>query len=118
MKYFNYSEFDSPDSPGSGHNMEDDFLHMLDKAREVSGIPYVITSGFRTEDWNDHVGGKSDSAHLHGCAADIACSTSRDRFLIITGLLTAGFDRIGIGEDFIHVDNDWEKPEAVAWAYY
>ena len=118
MKYFNYDEFDSPDAPGSGNLMEPDFLEMLDKAREISGIPFIITSGYRTEDWNDHVGGKSDSAHVHGCAADIACTTSRDRFLIITGLLSAGFDRIGIGETFIHVDNDWEKPEAVAWHYY
>ena len=64
MKYFNYSEFDSPDMPGSGHNMEDDFLHMLDKAREVSGIPYVITSGFRTEDYNDSINGVSDSSQF------------------------------------------------------
>ena len=45
MKYFNYDEFDSPDAPGSGNLMEADFLEMLDRAREISGIPYIITSG-------------------------------------------------------------------------
>ncbi len=46
MKYFTYSEFDSPDEPGSGKNMRHDFLEMLDFAREESGIPFKITSAF------------------------------------------------------------------------
>lgn len=117
MRWFNYSEFDSPDDPGTGNLMDQDFLEMLDDARNVAGIPFVITSGYRTESWNHHVGGKQDSAHLKGCAADIACGTSRDRFLIVTALLEVGFDRIGIGEDFIHVDSDWEKNAALIWNY-
>ena len=117
MKWFNYSEFDSPDEPGSGNNMDVDFLDMLDKAREFAGIPFVITSGYRTQAHNRQVGGKADSSHLQGCAADIACGTSRDRFLIVTALLHAGFDRIGIAGDFVHVDCDWEKHAALVWVY-
>jgi hypothetical protein len=122
MKWFNYSEFDSPDEPGSGHYMDQEFLDMLDDARTVAGIPFVITSGYRTQDYHDELtrrGYKTaqNSAHLKGCAADIAATTSRDRFLIITALLEVGFDRIGIGEDFIHVDNDWEKNCALCWLY-
>lgn len=117
MKWFNYSEFDSPDEPGTGNLMDIDFLEMLDEARSVAGIPFVVTSGYRTESWNQHVGGKKDSSHLSGCAADISCTTARDRFIIITSLLEAGFDRIGIGEDFIHVDIDWEKNAALIWTY-
>lgn len=48
MKWFNYSEFDSPDEPGSGHYMDQEFLDMLDEARSRAGIPFVITSGYRT----------------------------------------------------------------------
>jgi len=117
MRWFNYSEFDSPDEPGTGNLMDIDFLEMLDEARNVAGIPFVVTSGYRTEFWNQQVGGKKDSAHLSGCAADISCTTSRDRFIIITSLLEAGFDRIGIGEDFIHIDTDWEKNAALIWTY-
>ena len=31
MKYFNYSEFDSPDVQGSGQMMDRDFLEILDQ---------------------------------------------------------------------------------------
>jgi hypothetical protein len=118
VKWFNYAEFDSPDDPGSGHNMDADFLEMLDEARSRAGIPFVITSGFRTDEHNAELGGANDSSHLKGCAADIFAYTSRDRFLILTSLLEAGFDRIGIGEDFIHVDSDWEKSGNLVWTYY
>ena len=117
MKWFNYSEFDSPDEPGSGNNMDQDFLEMLDEARSRAGVPFVITSGFRSEAHNEAVG-VPGSSHLKGCAADIVAYTSRDRFLIVTALLEAGFDRIGIGEDFIHVDSDWEKAGNLVWTYY
>ena len=33
MKYFTYEEFDSPDLPGSGHEMQPIFLEKLDLAR-------------------------------------------------------------------------------------
>ena len=122
MRWFNYSEFDSPDDPGTGNLMDIDFLEMLDEARSVAGIPFVITSGYRTENHQEFLrrsGYKTsaNSAHLKGCAADISCTTARDRFIIITSLIEAGFDRIGIGEDFIHVDSDWEKSAAVIWTY-
>ena len=35
MKYFTLQEFDSSDKPGSGKNMDKDFLEMIDCAREV-----------------------------------------------------------------------------------
>jgi zinc D-Ala-D-Ala carboxypeptidase len=117
MKWFNYSEFDSPDDPGSGNYMDEEFLDMLDEARSVAGIPFVITSGLRTEAWNHRVGGTPNSSHMKGCAADIACSTSRDRFLIVTALLEVGFDRIGIYDTYIHVDNDWEKNSALIFLH-
>ena len=113
MRWFNYSEFDSPDDPGSGNYMDEEFLDMLDEARSVAGIPFVITSGLRTEAWNHRVGGAPNSSHMKGCAADIACTTSRDRFLIVTALLEVGFDRIGIYDTYIHVDSDWEKNSAL-----
>lgn len=117
MKWFNYSEFDSPDEPGSGHYMDQEFLDMLDEARSRAGIPFVITSGYRTESHSYAVGSNASSSHCKGCAADIAAGTSRDRFLIVTALLEVGIDRLGIGEDFIHCDIDWEKSANVIWNY-
>jgi len=118
MKYFNIEEFDSPDEPGSGQYMDDDFLEMLDRARDFAGIPFIINSGYRTKAANRDAGGLKNSAHLDGFAADIRCNASRERMYIVGALLEAGFNRIGIGNGFIHVDNDPTKPEDVIWTYY
>lgn len=121
-KWFKQSEFDSPDLEGSGEMMEDGFMNMLDLARDIYGHPMIITSGFRTVAYNKSLRDKGQSAsqnssHLLGWAADIRCTNSRQRFLMIESFLDAGFSRIGIGKDFIHVDCDPEKDNAVIWTY-
>ena len=122
MKYFKLSEFDSPDEVGSGSNMDATFLEMLDDARGWAGIPFKITSGFRTPSHNAYVGGvqaglkSKGSSHLFGYAADIACNNSADREIILAAVIEAGFRRIGIANTFIHVDNDPDKNPAV-WLY-
>jgi uncharacterized protein YcbK (DUF882 family) len=121
MKYFTHSEFDSPDEPGSGKNMRHDFLEMLDFAREESGIPFKITSGFRTQAYNKDLikrgyQASPNSAHLKGCAADIACGNSAKRSIMVRALVNVGFTRLGISKTFIHVDNDQAKSDAI-WLY-
>ena len=117
MRYFEYYEFDSPDVQGSGQLMDKGFLEMLDEARGLANLPFVINSGFRTPEHNKKVDGKENSSHLAGYAADIACSDSRSRFIIIDALIQAGFTRIGVAKSFIHVDNDSEKDGNVIWTY-
>ena len=117
MKYFNINEFDSPDVIGSGDKMNKEFLNMLDLARELADTPFKITSGVRSEAHNKKVGGVSNSSHILGYAADVACNDSVSRYKIITALLKAGFDRIGIAKTFIHVDNDPDKATGVIWIY-
>ncbi len=117
LKHFSINEFDSPDLPNSGLNMDNDFLQMLDIAREIANIPFKINSGYRTKEHNKKVGGKSDSSHLVGKAVDIAYSNSRDRWIIITALQEAGFNRLGIAKTFVHTDNDQTKSPDVIWTY-
>lgn len=117
MKYFDISEFDSPDAPGSGKNMNEFFLGNLDDARGIAGIPFTITSGYRTIEHNDRIGGVDSSSHTAGYAVDIACRDSRSRWLIINALILVGFNRIGVADTFIHVDADPTKPENVIWTY-
>ena len=114
LKYFKLSEFD--DAPGTGKNMKKDFLKKLDKARELSGCSYVISSGFRSKETNKRVGGVPNSSHLKGCAADIVCKDSGTRQKIVNGLIQAGFTRIGIADTFIHCDTDKDKTDAI-WLY-
>ena len=117
LKNFTIDEFDSPDLPRSGLNMDNDFLQMLDIAREIANIPFKINSGYRTKEHNKKVGGKSDSSHLVGKAVDISYSNSRDRWIIITALQEAGFNRLGIAKTFVHTDSDQTKSPDVIWTY-
>jgi len=117
MRYFVLTEFDSPDSPGSGAKMDSDFLEMLDKARERAEVPFRITSGYRTKKHNKAVGGVENSSHTLGLAADISCEDSARRYLIIEALLYVGFNRIGIASTFIHVDLAIDRPQNLIWTY-
>jgi uncharacterized protein YcbK (DUF882 family) len=117
VKYFNYSEFDSPDVQGSGQMMDKTLLEMLDEVRDKFDKPIHITSGFRTPAHNEAVGGVETSSHLKGLAVDIACNKSTDRFDLINCLLDIGFSRIGIADTFIHADIDQTKAQGVMWTY-
>jgi hypothetical protein len=121
LKYFNLTEFDSPDSEGSGKNMTRDFLKKLDRARDIAKVPFKISSGFRTPQHNVNLReqgykASANSSHLKGCAADIVCKDSGTRQKIVDGLIQAGFTRIGIAKTFIHCDTDKDKNDAI-WLY-
>jgi len=115
-KYFKKEEFACP---CCGKNeIKDEFLEKLDEAREIAGVPFVITSGYRCSKHNKEVGGSPTSSHLKGLAADIKTTSSKQRYKILNALLKVGFKRVGIGQNFIHVDLDTEKVQEVAWDYY
>jgi len=115
--YFEYSEFDSPDQVGSYEHMSVEFLNKLAQARKIAAISFKITSGYRSPAHNEKVGGVKGSSHTNGHAADIYAPTSRQKYLIINALLQAGFNRIGVAKNFIHVDDDPSKNEDVIWTY-
>ncbi len=122
FKYFSYSEFDSPDVPGSGEkNMSKEFIRRLDAAREIAGVPFKILSGYRTEAHNTEVGGASTSSHMSGLGADIDYSTEEEKIAILTGLRKMDFKRFGIrtgaSGSSIHVDMDPDKSQYVVWGY-
>ena len=114
MIHFSIAEFDCPDC--GKNNMDELFLEMLDVARNIAGVPFVINSGCRCHKHNREVGGSEGSSHLSGNAADISCSNSTDRIKIVRACIQAGFNRIGVGSIFIHVDNSMDKNEAM-WKY-
>lgn len=123
-RYFKLSEFDSPDAPGSGQNMDPEFVRLLDEARHRAGVPFRITrgGGYRTAQYNRNLcqrnpNASPTSSHLKGLAADIACQDSRERYLIIQALTACGLNRIGVARTFVHVDDDPNKIEDLMWTY-
>ena len=111
MKTKYFQELDNLDK------MDSNFLKLLDEAREVAEIPFVINSAWRSEDKNREVGGSPNSSHLKGLAVDIHVSDSRSRFIILEALMSVGFNRIGIADTFIHVDLSVDKSQRVIWTY-
>ena len=114
--YFKYSEFDSPDLVGSGELMDFAFIGKLELVREKCGFPFIITSGYRTAEHNAAVGGKSNSAHLRGLAADVSVSDGPQRFKLVKAALEVGFRRLEIGKlgpgrEWVHCDLDPTLPQ-------
>lgn len=113
MKYFKRKEFICP---CCGKEWMDLFtLAKFDHARELAGIPFVVTSGCRCEVTNRAVGGAEDSAHLYGRAGDFKAASSYDRFLIVRGLILAGITRIGIYAGHVHGDDNPNAAQEVIW---
>ena len=116
MGYFTDSEFECKCHCGK-NNIDPDLVILLNEARELAKIPFVVSSGCRCGAHNRKVGGSPNSSHRTGLAADIEAGDSNTRFIIIQSLLQVGFSRIGIGRDFEHVDIDHGKDSMVAWIY-
>lgn len=115
MKYFKDIEFQCNCANHCEKKMSNKLLVMLYNARILAGIPFIITSGYRCENYNLVVGGIKNSAHTRGMAVDIKANTSQKRAKILKALVKVGFNRIGIYESFIHVDVDHTKPQNVVW---
>lgn len=87
--------------------LKSELVDFLDKARGLSGCPYIITSGYRTLAENAKVGGVPNSSHLKGLGVDLAVKDSATRHKIIKGLLATGTPCfIEDCKSHIHVDLD------------
>lgn len=118
IPYFQPEEFLCRCGCGRGpERMAMTFVDHLRMARLNADLPFYITSGYRCSKHNAEIGAIASSSHVRGYAADIACSGSRSRAIIIKAAIMAEFHRIGIAKGFIHLDMDPDKPEMVFWVY-
>lgn len=88
----------------------------LEPVRDDFG-PVMIRSGHRCERHNLDCGGKVNSMHLQGLAADIAVSCDSARFALVKALLEHGFIRLGIAKLYVHADLG-TSTGPVLWTYY
>ena len=98
--------------------MSTNFLQLLDSARHIAKVPFVLTSAYRSKLWEQEQGRSGTSSHTKGLAVDIGVANSSDRYKILNALISIGINRIGVGENFIHADVDKDKPQSVIWHYY
>lgn len=113
IDHFSPAEFDSPGEPGTGVNMDPDLIAILDRARRSAGVPFRISSGggFRSKAYNEDLVRRNPHAsrrslHMEGKAADIIVprGDSQVRAIMISALMDAGIERLGLAQTFIHVD--------------
>ena len=106
MKYFNYSEFDSPDEPGSGLKyMDQHFLNALDLIRDEYGFPMKVNSGYRSKAHNLKVKGVPNSQHRLGLAADIHIDNQEQGEVLEKLFRKHCVGGVGRYRNFIHLDN-------------
>ena len=116
-KYFSEKEFNRCTPSCSLQDMNQEFMNKLDQLRELSGIPLVINSAFRSVQYEKSKGRNGTSAHVLGVAIDIRCNDSQNRFKVLEGALKLGFKRIGVANSFIHVDISKKHAQNVIWTY-
>jgi len=103
-------------------------MDMLQRARTISGVPYVINSGCRCLQHNRNVASNDLSDHVTtqtqaAVGVDIQAADSVRRFHILRGLFAAGFNRIAVSfeRNFIHVglgrSQGGRNDDNVSWRY-
>ena len=120
-EYFNYDLDPMLACPCCGERkMDVDFMNALDDMRAQLGEPFAINSGYRCSLYNAQISSTGGTGpHTYGRAVDIAAD-SRLKFLILEAAIRWGWTRIGIGKNFIHIDNLGEAEgfsEKVIWTY-
>jgi zinc D-Ala-D-Ala carboxypeptidase len=97
-----------------------DLVRKLDAIRDKIGRHIKVLSGTRCERHNRKVVGKLHSPHVAkdgtSHAIDVYCPDSSFRYAFLAAALSL-FNRIGIGKDFIHVDDDPDLPPDTMWVY-
>jgi zinc D-Ala-D-Ala carboxypeptidase len=114
--HFKSSEFDSPDKEGTGEYMQQAFLDKLIEARKLAGIPFIVNSGYRTQNHNTKVGGEPNSSHMRGWACDLGFKNGSQAYTIFNALQRAGFNRLGMYRSWIHCDCDPTLSPNVYWS--
>jgi len=104
-KNFNRAEFHCKCGSCKPIAVDAELVNVLQELREHTAQPITITSSYRCEVHNEHVGGVPSSKHRLGIAADIQVKgfTPKD---IAMYLRNSYPDKYGIGEyhDFVHID--------------
>lgn len=116
-KFFKDEEFEACSPSCMREQINDDSLLRLDRAREIAGVPFVLSSAYRTPDFERKKGRSGKGAHTEGRAFDILCRSSNFRWRIVFSALAAGFQRIGIADTFIHLDDSVNLPSPCIWLY-
>ena len=118
--YFTRAEFACPLTDGCA--MREDFMARLVALREEFGRPMVVTSGYRSPEHNEQIGGAQNSAHMDGRAVDVLMA-GEHAFQLVKRALEHGFTGIGLKQHgpfekrFVHLDDAAHEGRPRVWTY-
>lgn len=118
-RYFKEEEFKKLTPSCSIAQMDENLLEGLDELREAVNMPFVLTSAYRSSDWDLAKGRSGEGPHTKGMAVDISCPNSlfARRVLVEALKRPQYFKGIGIGKKFIHLDVMWRNCSPLVWGY-
>ncbi|WP_421878500.1 D-Ala-D-Ala carboxypeptidase family metallohydrolase [Pacificispira sp.] len=85
--------------------MDQKFMEGLEALRVAYGQSMVVKSGFRCPNHKDERQKAKPGAHAQGLAADIRCIDGGNRHRLVKLALMAGFQGVGVGRSFVHIDD-------------
>ena len=102
----NQDDYEGTTLKGAGYKKIDPVvLAKLLRVCEMTGKEFIITSGYRSPQYNQSVGGAKSSIHMTGKAIDISVTGDfKERSEVIVAASRAGFTGIGVYSTFIHLD--------------
>lgn len=104
-EHFKVKEFAQKDYQCDKILIESELVKVLEDVRTHFNMPVIITSGYRTPEYNKKIGGVKNSQHTKGTAADIKVKTVLASE--VQRYLNRKYpDKYGIGryENFTHID--------------
>ena len=113
--YFDTKEFESKDgkpSPFDETVVKRELIVLLNAIRSRYGKPIVVTSGYRSPEHNEAVGGVKNSFHTLGLAADIRpLNENRSDVPLLQSICDEMNPHGGVGfyDTFCHVDIRGER---------
>ena len=111
-KYFVEREFQKCTPACHLSDMDPAFMDMLDRVRELAGIPLVLNSAYRSKAWEKAHGRPGTSTHCKGQAVDIRCSSDASRYRVFYGLFNGKsvLDSAGVRtvDSIVFIDMDVE----------
>lgn len=102
--YFNQDDFANATPSCNIDDVDSRLLNILDTARQLSGLPFIVNSAFRTRKYEKSKGRSGESYHCKGLAVDIKCTDSVSRKCMIDALCVFPYVSIIIYPTFLHID--------------
>lgn len=117
--YFKEEEFTKLTPSCHISDMHEALLWRLDKLRAAVGQPFVITSAYRSPEWDIAKGRSGQGPHTKGLAVDISCPDSYFTRRVLEEALRRKdyWHGIGIGKNFIHLDIMYRQSGPLVWGY-